>query len=219
MSNEFDDPRYVDPGRNNMAGLKAPKGPGFAERVTIGNDIVGRPVRGDAPMTTDPAQHGAPQPETRYQTGPEHARAGQQAGAAERDSGPGGIDAPRHASPRRPSYRGESQRKGWRSKPDREPSPAELGAEGKARRTRRRAADPCLGCSRAQDLSRIFGMTAEPQQATLAAARLLAEFNTYAGLVDALRARAQERPSRSGTRNSPPSVACRPGTPQKSWGL
>jgi hypothetical protein len=36
-------------------------------------------------------------------------------------------------------------------------------------------------------------MTAEPQQATLAGARLLAEFQSYDGLIDALRARARER--------------------------
>jgi hypothetical protein len=36
-------------------------------------------------------------------------------------------------------------------------------------------------------------MTAEPTPQTIASARLIAEFNTYAGLVDALRARAQER--------------------------
>jgi hypothetical protein len=58
---EFDDPKYVDNPRNYMAGSKAPKGPGFAERVAVGqNDIVAAPVRGDAPITTDPHRHGGP---------------------------------------------------------------------------------------------------------------------------------------------------------------
>ena len=43
-------------GRNYMAGPKAPKGPGFAERVTLRrNDIMAPPVRGDAgPLDPDP---------------------------------------------------------------------------------------------------------------------------------------------------------------------
>jgi hypothetical protein len=65
---------------DNDLKYRAPKGPGFAERVTVGKDIVAPPVRGDAPMTMDPHKHGGPaRPETRYQTGAEHARASRQA--------------------------------------------------------------------------------------------------------------------------------------------
>jgi hypothetical protein len=59
--NEFDDPKYVDNRRNYISGAKAPKGAGFAERVTLPqNNITAPPVRGNEPLTKNPHQHGGP---------------------------------------------------------------------------------------------------------------------------------------------------------------
>jgi hypothetical protein len=89
MSDEYDNQKYVDNPRNYMAGPKAPKGSGFAERVTLpSNDIVAPGITSARPLNADPHGHDGPQrPETRYQSGAELMRASNQARAIEREGG------------------------------------------------------------------------------------------------------------------------------------